>query len=226
LKIIEDPTKKEDKAGKQIMKIPVKLPTEQEIRRGSIEFKKHEKRGAMYKVASFLLEYYWGKPEDMANALGVLLLTWNQAFYRYGSFDYEKLEKCIADNLALLGNFRNRDISSYSNEDASTIKAIFYEFLEALQIEGGKKGGIKSPVAVAKALHLLAPAFFPLWDDKIARAYECFYKQDPGKKYLLFCKLTKEMAGRYRSLFDLTSKETLVKQIDEYNYAKYTKQWI
>jgi hypothetical protein len=203
-----------------------KIPSELEIRRGSLEFQKHERRGAMYKVASFLVEYYWGNPEDMANALGILLLTWNQAFYRYGSFDYEELEKCIKNNLGLLGNYRKRDIFSFSENDEPTVEAIFDEFLTALQIDGGKKAGIKSPVAVAKALHLLAPAFFPLWDDKIAKAYGCYYKQDPGKKYLLFCRFTREIAESYGGLSDLTSKATLVKQIDEYNYATYTKKWI
>jgi hypothetical protein len=32
-----------------------------------------------------------------------------------------------------------------------------------------------------QALHLLAPGFFPLWDEKIARAYDCYYTGDaPG----------------------------------------------
>ena len=31
----------------------------------------------------------------MADGLGVLLLTWNNAFYRFGSFAFDELEKCI-----------------------------------------------------------------------------------------------------------------------------------
>jgi len=64
----------------------------------------------MYKVATFLVSHYWGKPSDMADGLGVLLLTWNQAFYRYGIFDFDKLEKCITDNLRKIESFRGKDI--------------------------------------------------------------------------------------------------------------------
>ena len=58
------------------------------------EFKKREKRDAMYKVTERLLSTSWknGNISDMTDGLCVLLLTWNQAFYRYGIFDFDKLE--------------------------------------------------------------------------------------------------------------------------------------
>ena len=62
----------------------------------------------MYRVATFLVSHFWGKSSDMADGLGVLLLTWNQAFYRYGIFDFDKLEKSITDTLHKIDNFRNR----------------------------------------------------------------------------------------------------------------------
>ena len=64
----------------------------------------------MYKTAMFLVGHFWGSPGDMADSLGVLLLTWNQAFYRYGPFDFEKLEAAIAMNQERLEAFRARDI--------------------------------------------------------------------------------------------------------------------
>jgi hypothetical protein len=112
----------------------------------------------------------------MVDGLGVLLLTWNQAFYRYGTFDFNKLEECITENFQRVGNFRTRDISSLSNSDEEEIKYLFNRLLEALKIDSGKIQGRKSPVGVAKALHLLAPKFFPIWEYKIARAYGCYYK--------------------------------------------------
>jgi len=86
----------------------------------------------------------------MADGLGVLLLTWNQAFYRYGSFDFDKLEKCIENNLEKLEKFRNRNITTLLESDDSSIKALFEEFMESLQIASGNMKGRKSPVAVAK----------------------------------------------------------------------------
>lgn len=201
------------------------IPNREEFLKGCEEFQKHEKRDAMYKVATFLVSHFWGRPSDMADGLGVLLLTWNQAFYRYGIFDFDKLEKYITDNFQKIEGFRNRDISSLSKLDENAIKELFTKLLEALQIESGKKQGTKSPVAVAKALHLLAPNFFPLWDDKIARAYKCYYNDDPAEKYVSFCKITKSMIERVTNYIHRPNK-TLVKLIDEYNYSKYTREWI
>jgi len=282
----------------------IDIPTKDEFIKGIKEFEKHEKRDAMYKVATFLISHFWGNPSDMADGLGVLLLTWNQAFYRYGAFNFDNLERCISRNFQKIENFRNRDISTLSNSDEDDIRNLFNQFLEALQIdiikfsEGNKKrytkkdfeellmaweicykaGELKtiyesirnnpriknaiefirgdkkeyiqiiiskledtekhhlssknlimrSPVAVSKALHLLAPKFFPLWDDRIAKAYGCYYNNDPAEKYIQFMKLMKKLVEvvRYYIDFQDLHNRTLLKLIDEYNYSKYTKEWI
>ncbi len=201
------------------------IPDKTEFCKGVEEFEKHEKRDAMYKVATFLVSHFWGKTSDMADALGVLLLTWNQAFYRYGIFDFDRLEKGIAENLQRLESFRKREILSLSSHDENEIKALFDDFLNALQIDSGNVKGRKSPVAVAKALHLLAPNFFPLWDDKIARAYGCYYDNAPADKYIAFCKIIRGMTQEVKDYTD-KSQKSVIKLIDEYNYSKYTQGWI
>jgi len=198
--------------------------SKEEFYRGIKEYEKHEKRDAMYKVATFLTKYYWGKATDMADGLGVLLLTWNQAFYRFGNFDFYKLEECIDKNLQELKAFREREIDSLSESDMKEIQNLFDEFLRALQRGSGKKKGTKSPVAVAKALHILAPNFFPLWDEKIARHYKCYYNSNPAGKYIEFCKKIKEMKQKvegYKCCRD--SEKSVLKLIDEFNYSKYTE---
>jgi len=201
------------------------IPTIEEFNKGVEEFRKHEKRDAMYKVASFIVSHFWNNPADIADGLGVLLLTWNQAFYRYGVFDFNKLEECIKNNFSEIKEFRNRDILTLSTSDENNIKKIFNEFLEALQIDTGKMKGRKSPVAVAKALHLLAPQFFPLWDDKIARAYKCYYSKNSAEQYFCFCKIMKRVAEELKN--KISDKNwSILKLIDEYNYSKYTKHWI
>ena len=201
------------------------IPNREEFLKGCEEFEKHEKRDAMYKVATFLVLHFWGKPSEITDGLGVLLLTWNQAFYRYGIFDFDKLEKCITNNFNKIENFRNRDLSRLEDSDEDDIKELFVKFLEALQIASGRRQGTKSPVAVAKALHLLAPNFFPLWDNNIARAYGCYYDENPAEKYVSFCKITKALVDKVTS-FISRSEKTLIKLIDEYNYSKYTQGWI
>jgi len=205
------------------------MPSAKELERGYRAFQQHEHRDSMYKVATFLVEHFLGNPSEMADGLGVLLLTWNQAHFRYGSFDFDELERCIASNLDLLAGYRKRNILSYSPDDDQAITALFQQFLLALRICEGSKTGARSPVAVAKALHLLAPDFFPLWDDKIARVYECNYSNSsqPAKKYLTFMGKMKQIAQALQE--SVNAKETgktLLKLIDEYNYAKYTKDWV
>ena len=52
-------------------------PTPAEFARGYQAFQTREPRDAMYRIATFLVEHFWGQPRDMADGLGVLLLTWN-----------------------------------------------------------------------------------------------------------------------------------------------------
>jgi len=201
------------------------IPAAEEFVQGYQQYEDHEKRDSMYKVATFLVNHFWGRPIDMADGLGVLLLTWNQAFYRYGIFSFDKLERCITENLPLIESFRQRDILTLSSSDNDGITHLFLAFLEALKIQEGKNRGRRSPVAVAKALHLLASAFFPIWDEKIAKQYGCAYNRAPAEKYLDFCRITRNLASQLRAYSTRTDR-SLIKLIDEYNYSKYTQGWI
>ncbi len=196
-----------------------------EFTRGYQEFQKRERRDAMYKTATFIVSHFWGNPKNMADGMGVLLLTWNQAFYRYGPFNFDRLEKVIQSNFNTIQAYHERDIIGLQPSDEPRIKNLFTEFLEALQIADGKMKGRKSPVAVAKALHLLGTSFFTLWDDKIARVYDCYYNVDPAPKYISFSYKMKDIALQVAPHVSMIDK-TILKLIDEYNYAKYTKKWI
>ena len=111
------------------------IPKNDEFAKGVQAFVSHEKRDAMYKVATFLVEHYWGKPRDMANGLGVLLLTWNQAFYRYGSFDFDKLQNFISNDIEILQTLRERDIFSFDESDQNVITELFGELYVALRMD-------------------------------------------------------------------------------------------
>ena len=196
-----------------------------EVQAGSDAFRKREKRSAIYNVSTFLINQYWGDPSKMAEALGVLLLVWNNALYRYGLFDYDALGNVLRENKDDLDKFRKRNIESFGKEDKEPIIALFAAFLDGLAIAEGRSKGSRSPVGVAKALHLLAPEFFPLWDNKIAKEYGCHCSHDSSRHYLRFMEISKGMAESLRGKVE-TRGSTLLKVIDEYNYAKFTKQWI
>lgn len=201
------------------------IPTKAQLEAGCKAFEQHERRDAMYKTATFLVDHFWGQPAEMADSLGVLLLTWNQAFYRYGAFDFGKLEKCIAENIRALEGYRARTILEHAARDDPKIREMFAAFLAALAIADGSGKGRQSPVAVAKALHLLAPGFFPLWDREIAMAYGCDYSHRPAEQYLAFVGIAQNMARGLQASIPPAGK-TLLKLIDEYNYAKFTKRWV
>jgi hypothetical protein len=179
----------------------------------------------MYKTATFLVQHYWGRPAEVADSLGVLLLTWNQAHYRYGSFDFQLLEDALTANQVVIRSFRIRKICSYVAADDPSIKLLFNRLLEALRITTGKRK--VSPVAVVKALHLLAPEYFPLWDFKIARAYGCAYAKQPAARYLDFLRKMKDLVKQLdvQGAIPDGSGKTSLKVLDEYNYATYTKRW-
>jgi hypothetical protein len=204
----------------------MQIPSFTEVEKRYMAFQQREKRDAMYKTATFLVKHFWGKPSEMADSLGVLLLTWNQAVYRYGLFDFDKLEKCITSNQDLLDRYRERNILNYLPSDEQSVKHLFQQFLVALEICEGNKAGTKSPVAVSKALHLLSPAFFPLWDGQIAHAYDCYYSYNPQEKYMQFFRQMKNIAENLQHNISPPIGKTLLKLIDEYNYARYTKRWV
>jgi len=200
------------------------IPSQKEFLQGIKEFERREPRDAIYEVSSFFIPHFWKDFYNMAIGAGAFLLSYNQAFYRYGIFDFDELENCIRTNLFKLSSFRKRCITSLLESDEEDIKRLFREFLEALQIDSGKTQGRKSPVSVSKTLHILAPSFFPMWDYKIARAYGYDYYKSPDEKYILFCRTIRIFADRVKGYITHSDK-TLVKRIDEYNFGKYTRGW-
>jgi len=201
------------------------MPRREEFLSGIEAYERREQREAVYKIAAFVVARFWGEHAVIADAVTALLVSWNRAFYRFGMFNVATLEACIADNAEQVERFRTRDISSLAYEDEAYIEGLFRKFLEALRIGLGSSRGRKSPVSAAKALHLMAPSFFPIWDSKIAVEYGCQYGSDPMAAYRAFCRVTRDVAEATRGYTGRTDK-TLVKLIDEYNYSKFAKGWI
>ncbi len=192
-----------------------------------------------YRVATLFIERFWGKVRDVAEGIVVLLLVWNKAFYnRYGTPDAGLLAGILEQNSLLLQEWRHRTILDYKPaSDSQTITSLFNSLLDGLSTRGRK-----TPVGVAKALHLLAPHFLPPWDGRIARAYECAWPDSDGaaRTYLKFIEAIQktcqhvitDYAGRTQSGAESTITEiiieccpddprkSLVKLIDEYNFMK------
>lgn len=181
----------------------------------------------MYGVAAFLVEKAWDSPRDLADGVGVLLLTWNQAHYRHGPPVFARFEKFRACESAVLHKLRGRDIATLAETDDGIVHPLFTSGLDALQIPEGTCKGRRNPVAVAKALHILAPHFFPLWDAVIANAYDCYYAKAAGRRYIKFKRLETDPVGELREPIEgLLAGKTALKVLDEYSYARFTKEWV
>jgi hypothetical protein len=202
------------------------LPTCEQFQSGIRAYEDNETRGWVYYEALAEVTVGWGQPNAMAAGVKRLLDAWHQAFYRFGAFDPVELEEAIAMRLASLESYRLRSISSLAEVDREGIGQLFEAFLDALR--GGKR---RSPVAVAKTLHLLAPEFFPLWDTEIAIGYgSWWWLSDFGaSEYVPFCWKMKHLAERLQDcgcVSAATPKRSLLKLVDEYSYSRFTKRWI
>lgn len=195
-------------------------PTEPEIRAARKAFKEHEPRDLFYRAATELvgLAIQEKTSLDVAEAVAVLLQTWNRAFYRFRPFNEHHLveiEHAIACHRPSWTAFRQRSIESFADEDEARVKELFESFEQVL-----------GPVGAAKCLHLLAPRFLPLWDRAIAKAYGLGLKGwgSNSERYCHFMRIAKEQCrtlSKERSI-----GEHCLKALDEYNYCKYTKRCI
>ncbi len=158
----------------------------------------------------------------MSAGIRLLLKSWHNAFYRFGLYDPACLATCIDQNIATLSALRERKIDSLGSADEPSVRHLFSAFTEALK--GGKNRQQESTVATAKAMHLLAPAFLPLWDTPIAGAYDQFPMW--AHNYIGFCRQMKELAAAIQGHVPNPDDCTVLKRIDEFNYAVYTKRWV
>lgn len=191
------------------------MPTVTEVEDARTAFIAGEPRYLFYRVATELIDLSRRKMTSLsvAEALAVLLQTWNKNFYRFrGGFNEEDLTKIKAllnDHSAIIEKYRQRAIASLVSSEEEDVRMLFSRF-----------ENVVGPVGAAKTLHLLAPSFFPLWDRAIAKAYRMNLNGDPSAEYIRFMRLSKKQC---ESLAEQGARwPDPLKAIDEYNYCTYT----
>ncbi len=117
------------------------MPTAEELSAARTEFKRVEPRALFYRAAGELVESAWRGQSSLslAEAVAVLLQTWNKAFYQYRPFNeqhFSKLEALICSSRDSLAIYRQRDIESLTDHDEAavmiSIKASFERHPPAL----------------------------------------------------------------------------------------------
>ena len=155
----------------------------------------------------------------LSEALALLLRTWDASYFgSNGTFDqmqFGGLEKMLKLHGARLRACQSRTIESISTRDEEPVQVLFAGFESIL-----------GPVGAAKALHFLAPRFFPIWDPKIAKAYGVSLGKTGSNagRYWQFVGMAREQAEALRSSGH-ESREIL-KELDEYNYCRFTNSWM
>lgn len=194
--------------------------TPNQIRLAHQTFLEKEPRDLFYKAATHLVAEALDNVGTLtlAEAVSVLLQTWNRVFYQRRPFREQHLtgiENLFDEQRNQVQQYRPRDILSLSEDEEEPIASLFESFESVLY-----------PVGAAKTLHLLAPKFFPIWDRKIASEYglPLSRRGTNGLKYFTFAKCQKEQAEFLDG--NLPEGLTATKAIDEYNYCHFSRRWI
>ena len=207
------------------------LPSCQEFVDGVRAFEKYDRLtlDATYGVCSEHIRLHNGDPREMAQAVFVLVQDWYRVFYRGTTMNVGVLAKCIDENLMGISSFSKRLLVSLSATDGDGVKRLFRARMAATNIaETRAPMNTTRPVSAPKALHMLAPSFFPAWDSGIASRQGFYYSSSDGDDvYLRFCFAMKMVVGHLGgcpsvSALCLSKGVTIVKLVDEYNFGKYS----
>lgn len=196
-------------------------PSPTEVEEAHHRFLENEPRDLFYRAATELTELVLKGQTclTLSEAIAVLLQTWNRAYYQYFRFNqrhFAEIDRLLTEYKdIIISRFRSFSSYSFSYDDKRDVEVIFAAFENVL-----------GPTGASKALHLLAPRFFPLWDGAIAKAYGCAFKPRGRNAagYRRFMEIAHSQCSHLQT--SLPDNANLLKLLDEYNYCKYTKRWL
>ncbi len=204
------------------------LPKPSEIEKARKEFKKRFPDAVIYPISRCLLEQA-RSDDERAAAVMLFLLIWNNVYYcgiPIGKRGAEMTKNFIALRDKLLPRFDEFykglsgtgccDIEALTDEHRTEVERVFAEFCEELH-----------PVGAAKALHLLAPNLFLIWDNDIATLYGFPRPQDrkvepqeDAQRYWQFVQKVKCQVKLLREKYGERLPKDLLKALDEWNMIK------
>jgi len=180
-----------------------------------------------------------GGIEEKTTAITSFLIYFNKVWYMHsdeGKDAFNNLERHVSDiyeviktTAPIIDELKDVSLIDADLDDAfieSSIKTLYKRFLDVFGATGA-----------SKALHLLHPKLFVMWDDNIRRSYQIDVPDEDG--YLRFLKMAKEEIIEFikdcaeknglsfedaeRFIKEKTGLE-LTKLLDELNYLRYTRK--
>ena len=177
------------------------------------EYEKISPRDVMYRAGTLLVDLALQGRIDLtvAEAIGVLLLTWNKELYKYRKFDEQHfcdIERLLDQHKKQLAAYRPRTIEQLDDRDEDDVVSMLQEFETVL-----------GPVGASKTLHLLAPQFFPIWDRDVSKHYGLGLSNSGtnGKRYWEFMLIAQKQCCDLRVRGETGN---LLKAIDECNWVR------
>lgn len=156
----------------------------------------------------------WYTHEKTINAILLLLFCWNFASPITKKLKRQDINDLLKKTNKDLKALENKTILHFDKYDENIIKNIYKEFKSVV----GQTGA-------SKALSLLNPKLFVMWDTKIRGRLKKFLIKgiDNGKNpehYLKFLKGTNLIIKRYKLEDKVNQSSPIAKKIDEYNYVE------
>lgn len=189
------------------------LPSDDAVQAKRKVYAAAEPRDLAYKVARRLIEQARGSGSEFSagDGVAILLMSWNAGFYRFRPGPVRTLaadlDRLITTHRHQFDEFRARSIATYDEAtERKAVESLYREFLAILW-----------PVGTAKALHVLAPSFFPIWDTAIAGGFRLTLSppERSVESYLDLMRIARSFATGSRLADPL-------KAFDEWAYVTFT----
>jgi hypothetical protein len=197
--------------------LPLHHPTASELRAAHDTYVANEKRDYVYRVARRMLDGAGeGAGCTAAEAIVLLLQVWNGRSKYTRALELDAIAALLEQTAEARRVFEHRNIASVAPDELPQIEGIYADFHPLF-------GG----VGAAKALGLLHPRVFPLWDTAIGKAYIGYKWSEPELQpahYGTFAGLCSEQCTV--AVSEEEFGRTLLKTLDEWNFSVWTKGWI
>jgi len=155
----------------------------------------------------------WRTTDDTIKGILLLVFTWNFAAKETKKLNFQNIRGLLKKTQLKLQQLEGVTIETANDNYWNTIKDIFSEFQKLM----GQTGA-------SKALSLLNPNLFVMWDTKIRRRLN--KSLIPGIKngelpeqYIIFLKGIKKIISNYKIKEKIPQGAFIAKKIDEFNYV-------
>src|SRR5258708_2422669 len=202
-----------------------RTPTITQLKRAHSTFADKEARDLFYRVATELVDRAFKQRTriSIGESIAVLLATWNRRFYQRGRRcdrrHVEMIDEGLEGRQVEFRAYRRRSLESLRDSEETVIRQHFTYFEPLL-----------GRVGVAKCFHLIAPNFFPLWDNAIATEYGVPLRKlgnNAGQYWEFMCSVKgdlQKLGGA--SAIEMAVGTPALKALDEYAYCMFTAGWM